>query len=448
MSSIEVNVSDTDGSEVEQDGINISPTGVANINTKDRMDVYIASLNIESPISIRAYDHNADYFRYMDADEGMMPWMQIPTTLNKNGHNIFNIDPKILIDIKATDDMYGVVKHNKIQTVAKHLSGSIYCAFTATNLNLVVAAITKNGYLAISQPVMNLINSYKGIDVVSELINIANQYASNVIGAYVAKPEAGIPEEMKKDIIINLLFDIRNKMEDGSELTSKAILGIVNSGMNSVFGSSGAGTQSLFYRVLNQQGMFKHMLSSITGKKEEEQKKAFRLGIKVGSKLFSAFQRAGYIYNASSNIWEKDVDIVPQYAHLGGKLRKIPMELVGKCYVKKLQFSPDVVMSDSFSISAVGSHPNISSSRVCIGSELSKKFRDLMSSHMDFVEEYVKFLKEIEETLKRINFDSSFSSADSFYGKNIKDKLTVVKNITETNDLQTKNANHGELRRV
>ncbi|MCK5017234.1 MAG: hypothetical protein KAS32_09185 [Candidatus Peribacteraceae bacterium] len=438
-----------DHSEDEADETVVtSATGVANISNQDRMDVYLASLNLEGPVNVKSHDYTPENIRYYsDENDGNMPWLKIPTTLNRRGHNIFNIDSTIFIDIKSSDDMYHIVKNNKIQNATKHLSGAVYCAFTATNLNLIVGVITKSGTLSVCQQVMDLINNFKGIEAVSELIHKMNDYATKVIGAYVAKPDAGLPEDMKKDIMINLLFDIRSKQEEmGSALSTKGILNAINSSLNGIFGNDNS-SMPLYYRILNSQKMFKHMLSSITSKTEEEQKKAFRLGIKVGSKLFSAFQRAGYIYNASSEVWEKDVDIQPKYAHFNQKLYKIPVDLIGKCYVKKLQFSPDVIISDSFSIAAVGKHPNISSSKVCIGGQLANRFRELVSSHMDFVEEYVKFLLEIEEALKRMNFDSSFTSADSFYGKSIKDNWTEVNNMTEFEDTGA-SANRGKLRRI
>jgi hypothetical protein len=242
-----------------------------------------------------------------------------------------------------------------------------------------------------------------------------------------------------------LINDLCQKLGSGYfdyENNIKKIGHIIEDVMKTLFRDE-KGSPVLYQLLLNHNEMYRTVLDQYMKAQDELERKALSRGILIGSKFFTGFQRAGYIYNVSTGCWERDLNLRPAFCICGDQLYKIPEEYQ-KWELKTLRFDPSLLTGENFIMHSTGNHPNVGSGgQICIGEALSEKFRKLIRNKEMMPQEYVSFAMEVEEALKIINFDSSFTSFRSATGLDIVGTLQPA-TISE----RPSRSYHSSLRRV
>lgn len=372
-------------------------------------------------------------------------WYKRLYPLRKLGmSNIFNIYPDFTITETTANKK--VISDNSIESVLgdTNKTNNYYALFMASDINIVFAAITLSGELYFIKESLDLIESSSSREVLEEIIEKTCKYSSKI--SNISQRNINGTDIIKSDLISYLLVDLCIKLGSGFfdfDHNVQRLGYIINDAMKSLFRDE-SNDPVMFNLLLNQNDMYRTTINKFMANQEQIERKAMERGILIGSKFFTGFQRAGYIYDIDTGRWEKKVDIHPEFCVWGDILYKIPEKFRDKFYIETLSFDPNTLREESFILSARGKHPNVSGSgQACIGSELCDEFTRLIRNKGLMTQEYVNFLIRIEEALKIINFDSSYYDYKSATGVNPSNSL-VKADVCNTEGTTIK----GTLRRV
>lgn len=403
---------------------------------------YLSAIGSRYNIPFHYVDKGIDLSKQNFED---ITWYKRLYSLRKLGmSNIFNIFPNIIID--ETSENKKIISDNCLDsTVADtNKTKNYYALFLASDKNIVFAAITLSGDLYFISEALKLIECNSSEEVVSEIVDKTCKYAEQILG--MSKRDINGTDVLKSDLISYLLVDLCIKLGSGFfdfDHNIQRLGYIINDAMKSLFRDE-SNTPVMFNLLLNQNDMYRTVINKFISNQDNIERKAMERGILIGSKFFTGFQRAGYIYDLDTGRWEKNVDIHPEFCLWSGNLYKIPDRFRDRFYIETLSFDPNTLREEAFILTAKGKHPNVSASgQVCIGSDLVESFRRLIRNKGLMTQEYVNFLIHIEEAVKIVNFDSSYYDFKTATGAN---PSSVLIRAGACNASETKPK--GSLRRV
>jgi len=346
-------------------------------------------------------------------------WYKRLYSLRKLGmSNIFNVFPNIIIE--TSGNKITISNNNLDSTISDaNKSKNYYALFLASDKNIVFAAITLSGDLYFVSEALELIKRHSSEEVVNELVDKTYKYTEQILR--ISKRDINSAGVLKSDLISYLLTDLCIKLGSGFfdfDHNIQRLGYIINDAMKSLFREE-SNEPIMFNLLLNQNDMYRTVLNKFIENQDNIEKKAIERGILIGSKFFTGFQRAGYIYDLDTGRWEKKVDIHPEFCNWNDRLYKIPEKFRDRFHVESLSFNPNTLREESFILNAKGKHPNISDGgQVCIGQELVGTFKRLIRNKGLMTQEYVNFLIHIENAIKIVNFDSAYYDFKSATGKN------------------------------
>lgn len=374
-------------------------------------------------------------------------WYRRLYSLRKLGtSNIFNIYPDIIIT--ETSDNKKIITSNCLDSAIgdTNKTKNYYALFVASDKNIVFAAITLSGDLYFVSEALNLIGEHSSEEAVKEIVAKTCKYTSQILT--VSQRSVNSTGVLKSDLISYLLVDLCIKLGSGFfdfDHNIKRLGCIINDSMKSLFRDE-TNSPTMFNFLLGQNDMYRTVVHKFMENQDRVERKAMERGILIGSKFFTGFQRAGYIYDLDTGRWEKRVDIHPEFCLWGGVLYKIPDKFKDRFFVETLTFDPNTLKEEAFVINAKGKHPNVSgSNQACIGSELGAEFKRLIRNKGLMAQEYVNFLIHIEEALKIVNFDSSYYDFKKATGVS---PCSVLVRADACNSSIGKSTIKGSLRRV
>jgi len=349
-------------------------------------------------------------------------WYQKLYSLRKLGYtNVFNLNPELQV-MRGVDQT--ILEDHMLDKALKdtNKTKNFYAFFSATDANVVFAAMSLSGRLIFVRTALKLLE----VNPPAEMENLFRktfEYAKKISDVYLDNAGNGrgghTNQLMKNDLIAFLLSDLCQKLGSGYfdfKNNIKMLGNIIENCMRTLFRDEGT-TPTMYQLLLNQSDMLRTVVCQFMKNQEARDRKAVERGILLGSKFFTAFQRAGYIYEVDTGKWEKDVNHTVEFCLWHKVLYKIP-EKYQVFKVERLVFDPSHLTGETFVITAKAVHPNVGTGgQVCIGNQLCEDYRNLMRHRQLMTQEYVNFLVKVEEALKIINFDSSYYSFDSKTGK-------------------------------
>lgn len=388
-------------------------TEVINDNPDDNPDDspdfkdFLTAMEGEYGLKFYFVDQGVDLGRQNFED---VTWYKRLYSLRKLGmSNIFNIFPDLIIP--ETADNKKIINSNCLDATLgdTNKTKNYYALFLASDKNIVFAAITLSGELYFVSEALELILNNSDFEVIGDMVNRTCKYTSQILD--ISKRDINGTDVLKSDLISYLLVDLCIKLGSGFfdfDHNIQRLGYIINDAMKSLFRDE-PNNPSMFNLLLNQSDMYRTVINKFMGNQDQIEKKAMERGILIGSKFFTGFQRAGYIYNMDNGRWEKRVDINPEFCHWNNCLYRIPDKFREKFHIESLSFDPNTLREEAFVLNAKGQHPNVSSGgQACIGSDLVEEFKRLIRNKGLMTQEYVNFLIHIEEALKIVNFDSAY----------------------------------------
>jgi len=363
------------------------------------------------------------------------PWHRaLPTFESLNKSTIFNMAPDINVHTSNPE-----IKYSYFSRLWKDMGTSerkcCYGIFTLGSQTLVLGVLRIDGHLTFNDGVWSAIsNTYHGLE--PELMPL---YAEQIAGIYkdifdysktIADGYFSMSNDFtlnRNDLMISLLARIMRQVKESTkELTPRLILNIIHEGMNKMYGNT---LNSTHQRVLyNQSNLFRKTIIKMHKQNETLADAAFDRGMTVGTKVFAGLIQSGYVPQKDGKLI-KEVDIVPEFFINNDNYYKIPdLKEHRRYYVKNIIFDPvQLSRQTSLKLIADAKHPNISDSgkSICIGSENVALYEKIIKKEDTDSDDLVELFTEIEESLKVINFDSSFYQGHEGLTK-ASTKVTVI----------------------
>lgn len=338
-----------------------------------------------------------------------IPWFKMLPNLRKmKFNNVFNLFPTA--NIIDTDTKYDTFTSNYYYSCEK-----VYAIFVVGEGNNIVGGTKINGDIVFyTNPLFEIFEESKTL--CEELIIKICKFTKKTKEAYFNNDDI---EFCKNDMISTMLLDVLSKTKHVGNIKDnlETITDNIERFMRDFF--IGDDTRSLSY-MINQNSLYRDSISEILRARENEESRILERGIIIGSKFFAGLQRSGYIYNVSDGKWEKEINLNPEFCIYESQLYKIP-EKYRVWKIPTLSYDPTCLQGENFILhtSKDSKHPNISPDfQVCIGTELTERFTHIIRGETMMVQDYANFLKEVEEALKIINFDSAYHPL-SFYNSNL-----------------------------
>lgn len=326
--------------------------------------------------------------------------------------NIFNLLPTVNIMHERPAELKG---ENGIERFITKYSSKLYAIFTMTKYNLVFATLCQDGTPTFNSYIIAMLKQEEDVDILREFsvaVGKIFDYSSKIVDSFINKTEDTIIQD---EMIRHLLISIKRKLlSTKSNVTLDMIIETVNRSVNSIMpNNTDMYSEAFSYQIMNRNRLYKTTILRMMEQVKNAERSAFKKGIVTGSKFYTAFERAGYIYHINKKLWEKDVKITPAVCIYNNVTYKLDDEMIGKYFVKKLVFNPSDILGNNFILRADAYHPNIhgkssESSSVCIGTVLGTEYHRLIQDLESYVEEYYNFLLKVEDALHVINFDSSY----------------------------------------
>lgn len=341
-------------------------------------------------------------------------WSQIynPNWNQKLGSRRYGINVLKKLSVKGYLFNFNDVKKLIDECIESRSSGLLDCInefYYASNRNILVALTTPTGHLIFRlQAVKKILECNDDITVKKCFLNIFTCYLK-VLKMFtemnirtIQENVSGILEQGVWNELVNgdnLSRRFRNVFSDEPEEAidrlKRNISVYINSALENAFRNRifGVSDQYSYARILNQ----------IVEDNAYKEKQKFRDGFKKGVRFGLKFEMLGWEPcnpnfsddNRDVNIWwKKDVDIYPSSFIHKGERYLIPEKYRNKFHISELYINQDGRMR------AIGNHPNVSGSSVCMG--------DLT---IDFTNDSIDlndYLVQAEELLDMINYDSAY----------------------------------------
>lgn len=341
-------------------------------------------------------------------------WSQIynPNWNQKLGSRRYGINVLKKLSVKGYLFNFNDVKKLIDECIESRLSGLLDCInefYYASNRNILVALTTTTGHLIFRlQAVKKILECNDDITVKKCFLNIFTCYLK-VLKMFtemnirtIQENVSGILEQGVWNELVNgdnLSRRFRNVFSDEPEEAidrlKRNISVYINSTLENAFRDRifGVSDQYSYARILNQ----------IVKDNAYKEKQKFGDGFKKGVRFGLKFEMLGWEPcnpnfsddNRDVNIWwKKDVDIYPSSFIHKRERYLIPEKYRNKFHISELYINQDGRMR------AIGNHPNVSGSSVCMG--------DLT---IDFTNDSIDlndYLVQAEELLDMINYDSAY----------------------------------------
>lgn len=341
-------------------------------------------------------------------------WSQIynPNWNQKLGSRRYGINVLKKLSVKGYLFNFNDVKKLIDECIESRLSGLLDCInefYYASNRNILVALTTTTGHLIFRlQAVKKILECNDDITVKKCFLNIFTCYLK-VLKMFtemnirtIQENVSGILEQGVWNELVNgdnLSRRFRNVFSDEPEEAidrlKRNISEYINSTLENAFRDRifGVSDQYSYARILNQ----------IVKDNAYKEKQKFGDGFKKGVRFGLKFEMLGWEPcnpnfsddNRDVNIWwKKDVDIYPSSFIHKCERYLIPEKYRNKFHISELYINQDGRMR------AIGNHPNVSGSSVCMG--------DLT---IDFTNDSIDlndYLVQAEELLDMINYDSAY----------------------------------------
>lgn len=341
-------------------------------------------------------------------------WSQIynPNWNQKLGSRRYGINVLKKLSVKGYLFNFNDVKKLIDECIESRLSGLLDCInefYYASNRNILVALTTTTGHLIFRlQAVKKILECNDDITVKKCFLNIFTCYLK-VLKMFtemnirtIQENVSGILEQGVWNELVNgdnLSSRFRNVFSDEPEEAidrlKRNISVYINSTLENAFRDRifGVSDQYSYARILNQ----------IVKDNAYKEKQKFGDGFKKGVRFGLKFEMLGWEPcnpnfsddNRDVNIWwKKDVDIYPSSFIHKRERYLIPEKYRNKFHISELYINQDGRMR------AIGNHPNVSGSSVCMG--------DLT---IDFTNDSIDlndYLVQAEELLDMINYDSAY----------------------------------------
>lgn len=355
--------------------------------------------------------------------------------------NVFNVAPTITIDPLDTETKKLIGVTQVPEDYYTRRINIFYSVFCATSQDIMVGALTTTTQPVFLLTSLETVRTHSTQAEFDAIINKISQYIQQIISQYKEKMSDDL---FKFDIMAYLISDLTIKLGAGytnfeTNLIKAKIL-IDDALKSGLFQAEDSSSQDkalpIYYSIINSNEMYRACIAELIGQREKIEADAINKGIVLGSRFFTSFQRNGYVYNSSNDMWEKKMNFKPEFCVSHDKMYKLPDDM-RKYIVKTLIFDPSMITKgEKFILKADATHPNISANGVvCIGTALTEKFNNLIKNKTLMLSEYLDFIVQVEEAIKIINFDSAYTSCP-----NEKALIPVDfdKNALKTNRSRTK----------
>lgn len=363
---------------------------------------------------------------------------------------------------------------------SSNIEDPIHCTFTigGPGKNLVFGIVDITGRIFINKDIVDeyslfqkkLIEKINDSTSIDDTINIYKKVIS--INIFFNKIFREIVEYVKKQInicltnfggpdlkflIIRVLskvsFDLRRRTCERVE--PRDIMNMIVKYINeSLYGNNQPNMENGFFTnlkvsaLLNQNLLLRDVIGRLIKKQKEIYSRCFNDCLFVINKFCRALEETGYERTRDSDeiVFKKNVEIYPKIYHYRGSYYEIPKHFLESrengiyYYIRSicvdLESFFDVNVTYPF-YSESHFHPNVgnTNNRICIGDMNNNRLNIIYKKNSVDLENIKKFLLDVEETLKVVNFDSCF-----FTDKRICDIGIPI-------DIYNKNTSHNSMNR-
>ena len=376
---------------------------------------------LSEPYALDQVSHNValnyDYVPYLS---------KLPSISQTGNVQEFNIAPHIVLD--STFVLSQGIRRRDINYA------NIHCIYNIGPGNtFMLAYCSISGVIYISEYLISNIDEKYKDDVISSISKIIN-HVKTICDSYIVTKTI---DNTKKDIIITILSRIYNSINNPSnsyrDIPSNLkdnMFNILNEQLFKVFDTHSV---SSFKMLGLSSKLYRRSLVNIYKVAQREKELSFRNGISIGSRILSAFMGAGYEFEIGTGKLVKNVKLVPDCCCFDSIYYKIK-EDHQKWKIESLIFNPGQNMNTgSISLNCEGKHPNVSGGRICLGNENNNTFSKMVKAGVVNIEELTKVIIGVEDSLRIINFDSSYERVGSDFVRNHTNKMNTEVYINKNN---------------
>lgn len=348
----------------------------------------------------------------------------LPGFYEMNGVHFYNLQPSIKMT-KNSEDLKLLETRNcflkTIEQAQTSYTKHLFAVLTVMNNNMIVCIINRRGEPIFCCHTLRCLWASSDKSVVLDTLKLCYEFAKTQMEKYCGENASVVTKDLLTSALIAVLKESRIECSPSSinEIISRMKKSI-SSFLEQSYGSNNEKPMITQFLLKNQSNAYRREISRLVGARERYSREGYERGLAVGMRLFGEISKVGYSFNPDRNVWEKKLNLVPEFCYRDGKLWKFRPGAhnykLTKLSVDPKDFS---AISNSFHIRADGKHPNVGGGgSVCLG-ELGNKWHQIYKSRGDenIGEQVRDFLLSIEETLEIPNFDSAYESLSNFSDK-------------------------------